>query len=176
MKYRLLLALAALVFHATTNAAEEVTITAPFPKPVIGSKAKILYCNATVGVILNGTDDQGKSTPVGIKPGLTATANMPTDRVVLVIEPDAKTLSLFNRVDYEAGKTDRKTPYAIIDQKTDVIVAFVVPSGFSPPSVGVVTLNRKTGIGTLTDVISNEPFTRNPRIESMYVACSSGKM
>ena len=169
MKHGVILAVFALLTQVGAYAAEEKSITTPFPKALINPAARVFYCDAAVGTILMGAGDESKAT--SIAKGLTAVAHKPTDRVVLVLEPDNITLSLFNRIDFEGGRTDRNTPYQIVDGTTETIVAVAIPRGMNPTPVGVITLNRKSGIGSLTDILSNESITANPRIESMYVAC-----
>ena len=169
MKHGVILVVFALLTQVGAHATEEKSITTPFPKASINPTARIFYCDAAVGTILMGAGDESKAT--SIAKGLTAVAHKPTDRVVLVIEPANTTLTLFNRTDFEGGRTDRNTPYRIVDGTTETVVAIAVPRGMNPTPVGVITLNRKSGVGSLTEILSNESFTLNPRIESMYVIC-----
>ena len=171
MKYRLLLATVALAAQTSTYAEADKSVVVPFPRPVANSSARVFYCDAAVGAILMGTSDDRLEKAGGMAPGLAAIARKPTDRVVLVLEADGKTLSLFNRTDFEGGNTKRNTPHQIVDGTTEIIVAIAVPRGLNPTPVGVITLNRRTGIGSLTEILSNDLITRNPRIETSYIAC-----
>lgn len=164
---------AMITFLATTAvaAAEEKALVAAFPKSNIPFTAGTLFCNATLGTVLEGRSEDYALVAAGVtKPGIFAKAFEATDRVVVEIFEDK--IYMFRRDEFESGKSSRDFPLAIIENSATNLVA--IATGLVPPKgATILTLNRKTGIASWTSTMSVGLLTDSPRIEAIYLTCGA---
>jgi hypothetical protein len=172
MGLSVMIALIMLFVNTTILAAEQKTITVPFPRANIDSRADNFFCNGTLGTVLQG--DSGKSDLGMGKAGIFAKAyHASSDR--MVVEISAGKLYMFNRDEFESGKTTRDFPLEIVENSETNLVA-VAYGLIKPKTVTIFTLNRKTGIGSWTVVNSiNIPLSDSPRIDAIYMTCGGRK-
>lgn len=171
MRLALIIAAITLLTNAPVLAAEEKTVTAPFPKIGVPPVSGNLYCNATLGTVLEGRSNDHKLVTAGVaKAGVLAKSFEVTDR--LVIEVLERKLYMFRRDEFETGKSSRDFPLEIIENSRTNLVA-VVTGLIAPKGATIFTLNRKTGVGSWTSVMSVGLMTDSPRIEAIYLTCGA---
>jgi hypothetical protein len=86
MRVGIILAMSILLANTAVFAAEEKTVTAPFPNNTIDSHATNLFCDAILGTTLQGTSKDYGLVSTGVsKAGIFAKAFQATDRIVIEI-------------------------------------------------------------------------------------------
>jgi hypothetical protein len=172
----ILLCVTGLAVPLSVIAAEPSAITVPFPPPSGHLDRDIWYCDAVVGTILDGASKvQVEKSPEFLRergPGLIAKVNRPGDRLVIVLSRRDKTLSLYQREDFEGGKGDAYMYELVADTKIGFLATTTYPIA---RSTSVITLNTDSGVGTWTNILSRDFTTQNARVESMYLVCGSRK-
>ena len=171
MKRRIYALVSVLVLTAIPAIAEEKILTASFPSSPIDTNDNFVYCKAILGTVINGRSKEyeKKLTGLNAKSGITAMAHTPTDSIVLEILKDR--VYAFRRDEYEKGTINRDFPLARIPDIESSMSAFSTGIG----GATFVSLNRKSGIASLTQTMSMGFFSDGPRIESNYFTCGPRK-
>lgn len=173
MRPSMMIALVLLFASTTSFAAGPEAITVPFPKVTVDYHAHNFFCNAALGTVLQGTSRTSKSVSLGVeKAEISAKAYHASDRIV--VEISGRKLYMFNRDEFERGKTTRDFPFEIIENSETNLVA-IATGIIEPKGVNIFTLNRKTGIASWTVVMSVNPLSDSPRIDAMYLSCGGPK-
>ncbi len=163
-----------LLFSCTASfAAEQETITVPFPKVTVDYHADNFFCKATLGTVLEGTSRTSKLVSLGVeKAEISAKAYHASDRIV--VEISGGKLYMFNRDEFDRGKTTRDFPFEIIENSETNLVA-IATGIIEPRGANIFTLNRKTGIASWTIVMSVGLPSDSPRIDAIYLSCGGPK-
>jgi hypothetical protein len=103
-----------------------------------------------------------------------AVAARPTDRIVLVIESDHKTLAMSSRRDFEAGGGGLAAPVPnnILQIDDSYIVGFAA-GALGPSSSSLITIDRKHGLGTWSTTLARDLISEVPRIDTMVLSCGN---
>jgi hypothetical protein len=151
--------------------AEEKILTAPFPSSPIWLNDSVVFCKASLGTLINGRSKAYEERLKGLnaKAGIEAKVHTATDSIVLEIQKNQ--IFVFRQDEYEKGNITRENPLTRIPD---------IEKSLSATSTGIggatfVSLNRDSGVASLTQIMSMGMFSDGPRIESIYFLCSSKK-
>lgn len=153
------------IFGPVWALTDEKSLSTVFPAPIVFPKSNFYYCSATLGAYMYAREADVKQ----VRRGLYANVSHPTDRVI--IEISGEKVFLFRKDEFEGGLSRKDAPMEIIhDTETD-LVAIDVGDNVKGKVIDVVTLNRKTGLGSWSNVRSIDGFTGNPNMQAYYLSC-----
>ncbi len=153
-------------------------VSSQIPAAPTDGKASIYYCDALVGAILEGWSTRAaEQFPLMAKDRpragtIQSSAGHPTDRLVLIVESDRKTLRMSSRRDFEAGGkgSAAPSPYELLQLDENFLVAFATGAA-GPSSSSLITIDRKQGLGTWSTTLARDIISGVPRVETMALSC-----
>ncbi|MBI2800386.1 MAG: hypothetical protein HYX63_08870 [Gammaproteobacteria bacterium] len=170
---------AALLWVSATWPGDAV-LSSAIPSADGSGKANIYYCDALIGSVIQGWSNKAADRfPLLSKESpppntMQALSMHPTDRIVLIIESDQKTLSMSSRRDFETGGNGvaAPSPYDILELDDNYIVGFAAGAA-GVNSSSLITIDRKQGLGTWSTTLTRDVISGVPRVDSMVLSCGS---
>ena len=150
-------------------AAEENILTTPFPTIKVIAHTNTIYCSTLLGTELDGTSKDSEMVIKGYeKAVISAKAIRPADKIVIEISKKNLYMASGDTLDRDS------VPFEIVENSDAILVAMT--TGFMRRiRMSIITLNYKTGVGSLTTVMKDQAMHHAPRIEAMYLTCSDRK-